>query len=156
MHPSVPAMWGAYLATLGNPSGVARRPLSAWHFCDNEQDADECARLVLSGLKRATAPSLWYFESRNEPLPQVGDVHVVTNWAGEAQCVIRTTQVQIVPFREVTEEHAAAEGEGDRTLAWWRRVHWGYYHRELEGTAFQPREDMPIVCERFERVFPPA
>jgi len=152
MHPSVTAMWREYCA-LREPSTDALP--SSWHFCDNEQDANECARLVREGRKRATSPSLWYFESRDEPLPRAGDLHVVTNWAGEAQCVIRTTHVVIVPFDQVSEEHARAEGEGDGTLAWWRDVHWSYYHRELDGSGFEPRRDMPIVCEYFERVYPP-
>ena len=156
MHPSVPAMWQAYLATRGETPAGAHQPLSSWHFCDNEQDADECARLVRAGVKRATSPSLWYFQSRGELPPRVGEEHVVTNWAGEAQCVIRTTRVEIVPFHQVSEAHAAAEGEGDGTLTWWRRIHWEYYHRELQGTGLEPREDMPIVCEYFERVFPMA
>jgi uncharacterized protein YhfF len=149
-------MWRSFLALQReNPETTGHR-LSCWHFCDNERDADECARLVMAGVKQATSPSLWYFESRAEPLPAVGDLHVITNWAGEAQCVIRTIHVEIIPFNQVGEEHAAAEGEGARTLSWWRRVHWEYYHRELAGAEFQPRADMPIVCERFKRVYPIA
>ena len=152
MHDSVAAMWRAFLAA--NPDAAETdRHLSSFHFCDNEHDANECARLVVAGLKRATSPSVWSFEIRGEPLPKPGDLHVVTNWAGEAQCIIRTTAVAVVPFQHVTEEHAAEEGEGDRTLAWWRPVHWDYYARELAGTEFQPSSDMPIVCERFERVW---
>ena len=154
VHPSVKAMWGSYLVAHGQDAASVPPP-GHWHFCDNEQDANECARLVLAGRKRATSPSLWYFESRGEPIPQVGEFHVVMNWNGEAACVIRTTAVRIVPFDQVGEEHAAAEGEGDGTLESWRRVHWDYYHRELEGTGFHPRNDMPIVCEYFECVYRP-
>lgn len=151
---SVLSMWRAYLASVGEVDEGAGRPPSSWHFCDNEADANACVELVRRGIKTATAPSLWHFELRDEPLPKPGDLHVVTDWAGEAQCVIRTVSVEIVPFNEVSAEHAAAEGEGDRSLAFWRRVHWDYYHRELEGSPFTPREDMPIVCERFQMVYP--
>ena len=154
MHGSVLAMWRSFLEARGDEPETTRHRFSAWHFCDNERDADECARLVLAGVKRATSPSLWYFENKGQAVPAIGDLHVITNWAGEAQCVVRTTDVQIVPFARVSEEHAAAEGEGDRSLAWWRRVHWEYYQRELQGGDFQPCIDMPIVCERFERVYP--
>ena len=87
-------------------------------------------------------------------MPAVGDLDIVTNWQGVAQCVIRTTKVDIVRFCDVTAEHAAAEGEGDGSLDFWRRVHWAYYHRELAGTTYRPAKDMPIVCQYFERVFP--
>lgn len=156
MHSSVEGMWRSYHLLMGHALEEPLAAPSSWHFCDNEQDANTCAALVLQGQKRATSPSLWYFESRGEPLPKAGDLHVITNWIGEAQCIIRTTHVEIVPLNEISEAHAAAEGEGDSTLEWWHRVHWEYYHRELEGTGFRPRQDMPIVCEYFERVYPSA
>ena len=31
---------------------------------------------------------------------------------------------------------------------------WAAFSRELEGTGRSPRPDMPVVCERFEVVFP--
>lgn len=151
-HPSVPALWSAYLSQSG---GDPATPVpSSWHFCDNEHDANECVRLVLAGLKRATTPSRWYFEAHQLPLPAVGDLEIVTNWDGVAQCIIRTTAVDIVRFCDVTAEYARLEGEGDRSLISWRAEHWGYYRRELRGTRFVPQEDMPLVCQRFEVVFP--
>jgi uncharacterized protein YhfF len=148
-------MWRAYRAAVGDAPAVPAEPPAAWHFCDTEADADACARLVRAGRKRATAPSRWSLDARGEPLPRPGDLHVVTDWAGVAQCVIRTTRVEVVAFRDVSAAHAAAEGEGDGSLAWWRRVHWAYYQRELAGTPYTPAPDMPIVCERFEVVYPP-
>ena len=154
MHPSVTEMWAAFLSTRPDDAALAARPISAWHFCDTPEDADLCAALVRDGRKCATSPSAWGFTARGEPLPQVGDFHVVTDWSGVAQCVIQTTAVEIVPFDRVTSAHAAAEGEGDGSLDHWRRTHRAYYERELAGTGFAPRDDMPIVRERFTVVYP--
>ena len=150
---SVHAMWHAYLETLGDAPAATSRVLSSWHFCDHEADANECVTLVLRGIKRATSPSLWWFDHTATPLPQVGDLHVVTNWDGEAQCVIRTERVGIVPFNEVSSDYALIEGEGDGSLEYWRRVHWEYYLRELDGSPYVPSGDMPIVCEQFTVVY---
>jgi uncharacterized protein YhfF len=154
VHPSVAAMWRACLAHLGEDPDTSDRPMSSFYFSDNQQDADGLAKLVKRGKKRATSPSQWYFELRGEPMPKPGDLHVVTNWAGVAQCVIRTTRIEIVRFDQVTAEHAAAEGEGDGSLAYWRETHWWYYQRELAGSAFTPAPDMPVVCEYFDLVYP--
>lgn len=152
VHPSVLALWDSYLRQAGAPPST---PLpQVWYFCDNERDANECARLVLAGQKRATTPSLWFFESRGLAVPSVGDLELVTNWDGVAQCIIRTTAVDIVRFCDVTAEYAQLEGEGDGSLISWRAVHWGYYRRELLGTHRAPQEDMPLVCQRFEVVHP--
>ena len=154
MDPSVQRLWTSYLIAAGMDSAQPIPP--AWHFCDNEVDANACVELVLAGRKRATAPSRWFFDSRGLALPAVNDLEIVTDWSGIARCIIRTTAVRVMPFRDVTEEHARLEGEGDGTLASWRATHWPYYHRELDGTRYTPAEDMPVVCQYFEVVFPGA
>lgn len=149
MHSSVINISERYFQHVNLPA----RKLESWHFCDNEIDANECATLVLDNIKMATSPSLWWHEANKEPLPKVGDLNIVTNWQGEALCIIETTNVSIVPYDEITAEYAFLEGEGDKSLAYWKRVHWAYYHRELEDTSFTPTENMPIVCETFKVVF---
>lgn len=154
MHSSVYEMWQAYLVVLGETPQNTAKQFSSWYFCDNEQDADELAELVKNGCKRATSPSLWWFEATNEPLPRIGDLSIITNWAGEAQCIIQTVQVDIVPFSQIDSDYAAIEGEGDGSLKHWRLVHWNYYQRELEEVGKVPQENMPIVCEQFRVVYP--
>jgi uncharacterized protein YhfF len=150
---SVRRMWREYCAVAAMPPDTPLPPV--WHFCDNRADADVCAALVRGGRKRATAPSLWGLLSRGEPLPDVGTLDLITAWDGEARAIIRTTRVVICPFSHVSADHAAAEGEGDGSLSWWRRVHLEYYSRELAETQYTVSEEMPIVCQYFELVYPP-
>jgi uncharacterized protein YhfF len=147
--PSVEELWAAFLAARPDVVGPGDT-FSAWHFCDNQADADALADLAVTGRKRATAGALWSYEAEGEPLPRVGDFSVITDWSGAARCVIRTTAVEVVPFDDVTEEFAATEGEGDGSLAFWRAAHWAAFSRELEGFGRSPQPDMPVVCERFE------
>ena len=149
MESSVELLCRAYFTHINKPF----KQLPSWYFCDNEHDANECAALVLSGIKQATSPSLWWYEDNNEPLPEVGDLNVVTNWQGEGLCIIETTAVDIVPFNEISAQYAYSEGEGDRSLSYWQDVHWQYYHRELVESDREPTQDMPIVCEAFRVVF---
>jgi|GEM_PF-132006 len=149
---SVRAMWSAYLGSLGEGPTTTGRTFTAWHFGDNEQDARDLAALVKAGRKRATASAHWAYEAQ-EPLPAVGDYSVIVDWQGEAQCIIQTTSVAIVPFKQVTARFARTEGEGDRSLGYWRRVHWASFTRELQAIGKCPTEEMPVVCETFEVVF---
>lgn len=80
-------------------------------------------------------------------MPSVGGISVILDGAGAPRCVIRTTEVEVMPFERVSEDFARAEGEGDLTYEWWRDAHEAYYRRE--GT-WAP--DMKVVCERFELV----
>ena len=123
------------------------------HFCDNEKDANDCAKLVSKGVKRATSHSLLGLQYRDEKLPKIGDFKIVTDWEGNAKCIVRTTKVQLKPFFSINQEFAAIEGEGDKSLDYWKKTHWDYYTRELEEFNRLPRESMIVVCEEFEKVY---
>ncbi len=82
----------------------------------------------------------------------VGDLSIITNWDGEPLCIIETTEVQVKAFNQVDEQHAYDEGEGDRSLAYWRQVHWQVFSAECAALGRKPTEDMPLVCERFRVV----
>ena len=153
MHDSVSELWRAYLSSMGDSPETTSKQFEVWHFGDNEKDANELADLANSGIKRATSQSLWRLEYDRTRLPEAGDLHIVTNWVGEARCLIQTKHITLVPFNQVGPEYAAMEGEGDKLLEYWRKVHWDYYHRELKEIGKSPTLDMLIVCERFEVVY---
>ncbi|GAA3581119.1 ASCH domain-containing protein [Snuella lapsa] len=125
----------------------------ACYFCDNQQDADTCAQLTVEGIKQATSTSLWWFETHKEPLPQIGDLYIITNWNGQAKAIIQTTKVEQVPFKDIALEYAYIEGEGDKSLDYWKKVHWDYYSRVMKAKGTKPTEDMIIVCEYFKTVW---
>lgn len=149
---SVREMWIKFIAELSDVDKDALE-YEAWHFCSNQKDADELADLVKAGTKRATASLMEAYQAEGESLPAVGDYSVIINWAGEAQCIIRTTKVDFVPYGQVSQAFAATEGEGDGSLAYWRKVHWPIFKREMEALGKSPNEEMLIVCEEFEVVY---
>ena len=68
--------------------------------------------------------------------------------------VIRTTHVAIRPYRDVDADFAAAEGEGDGSLGFWRAVHWDYFSRRCIALGREASPDMPVILERFALVYP--
>lgn len=128
-----------------------RGDYSAWQF---GASADQLAELVLEGKKTATASAFPLYGLENEPLPQAGEYSVILDSRGEAVCVIQTTRVYVVPFHQVSPRHAAREGEGDLSLAYWRRVHRAFFTEELKAAGLSFHEDMQVVCEEFVKVFP--
>jgi uncharacterized protein YhfF len=145
-------MWAAYAASCS--ADPTPRFLEAFHFDDNAPSADELAALVLAGTKRATAALLWAHEAEQSSPPQPGQLSIVTTFAGAPVCVIETQRVDIVPFDAVDAEFAAVEGEGDGSLAYWRRVHEAFFGRECARLGRQSEPQMPVVCERFTVVWP--
>lgn len=106
--------------------------------------------LIVEGRKRAGTGLVWAYEADGEPLPREGDVEVVVDHANEPVLVTRLTSVAFVPFDAVTPEYAALEGEGDGSLASWRRGHWAFFSRECARIGREPAMDMPVVCSVFE------
>ena len=80
---SVENLWNAFLKV--NPNNPIKKIPLSFYFCDNKKDADTCANLVVTGKKQATATSLWWFETHNEPLPKAGDQFVITDWDENAK-----------------------------------------------------------------------
>lgn len=137
----VQAFWAEFQASVGYDARLL-------------QTANELGALVLSGRKRATAGLLWTNELNNKPLPVVGALSVVTDWDGAPLCVIQSTHIEIVPFDAVSDSFAAAEGEGDRSLRYWRDAHWRFFSRECGRLGKEPDSSMPVVCERFKVIYP--
>ena len=86
-------------------------------------DSDLLAYLVKIGEKTATASAYPLYELEDEPLPKVGSYSVVLDSKDNAVCIIQTTKVSVVPFNEISKEHAYKEGEGDKSLDYWKRVY---------------------------------
>lgn len=133
-----------------NPEADPRQQYQVWYFGDGPELADRLCDLVLSGTKTATAALVWEAEADPATAPVIGGYSVVTNFAGEPRCVIRTTEIQIIPFDEVPEEFAFDEGEGDRSLEYWRKVHLDYFSKRCRELGEVPDLKMRIICERFE------
>lgn len=125
----------------------------AWAFGDSEKMADELAQLVLDGVKTATASNYLLYELEHEPVPQAGLHNIILDGDGKAVAVAETVSVEVVPFNEVTEQQAYLEGEGDRTLSYWRKVHEAFYTKELMKIGREFEDTMPIVCEIFKVLY---
>lgn len=119
-----------------------------WAFGDN---GEMLTNLVIKEIKTAT--SSLYILYENEPLPEAGTYSVIVDNNGNAKCVIKTTKIEIVPFNEVTEEHAYQEGESDRKLETWRKIHKTFFEKCLEKKEMTFDENMLVVCEQFELVY---
>ena len=104
-------------------------------------------------MKTATASAVPVYEHSGEAIPKAGDFSVLLNSGGEARCVIRTTRVTVVPFAQVSAEQPFLEGEGDRSLAYWREAHRRFFTGEMASIQAVFTEAMPVVCEEFEVVF---
>lgn len=145
MTPDQRAFWDRFQTRTGD----IRKPYDVFAFGDGPALADELLELVLAGTKRATATRLAVYQIEGKRPPALGDLSLVLDGKGAPACVIETTRVDVAPFNSATEDFAKLEGEGDKTLIWWRKAHIEFFRRECarEGTTFSMTE--PIVFEQF-------
>lgn len=143
-------LWQQYLAAYPQKTGTT---YEAW--CFGSDDPDLLARLTCNGTKTATASAYPFYPYENCPLPTAGNHSIILSTDGEARCIIKTTRVTVVPFSEVSAEQAYKEGEGDRSLCYWRAVHRAVFAAELKEIGAVFTEEMPVVCEEFQVVFLP-
>jgi len=149
--PQIRSFWTDFLSETNQDSDT---PIyDVFHFDDNESDADELVALVLQGKKQATTSLLWQYESEKMRPPRMGDLSIVTDWNGFPHCVIETVEATVLPYKDVDEEYAAAEGEGDLSLEYWQDVHWAYFGRVCKEIGRERSPGMLVACERFSVVF---
>ncbi len=139
-------LWKAYITE----NNLADCEYEAWAF---GVDADELAQLVVSGEKTATASAYPLYAVDSEELPKVGEYSVILDAKENAVCVVRTQKVTVVPFHEVTAEHAFKEGEGDKSLGYWRQVHEEVFTQWMGEAGLEFSLDMMVVCEEFSVVY---
>ncbi|MFC4652532.1 ASCH domain-containing protein [Lactococcus nasutitermitis] len=120
----------------------------SWAFGDSKGMADELAELVLAGKKTATASAVAGYEEDEEFPAADGKLDLLLDGDENPVAILRNIKVERVIFSEVSKEQAFKEGEGDRTLAYWRRVHKEFW-RAFD--LFSP--DMEVLTEEFEVVY---
>src|SRR5690606_36737524 len=142
-----------FIGAYAGPTVLGSLRPPAWAFGATPEQADELLALVLEGRKTATAGALWDYEAEGEALPESGGLSIVLDGDGHPRALIVTTGVVVVPFDQVDADHAAAEGEGDGSLDYWRRVHQEFFtEHAAHDREFTP--DMPVVLERFTLIYP--
>ena len=139
-------LWKAFIAD----NNLQDCEYEAWSF---GMEADMLAHLVANGVKTATASAYPLYALEGEPLPEKGDYSVILDSNDNAVCIIQNQKVTVVPFNEVTEEHAYKEGEGDKSLAYWREIHEEFFKKCLDEAGQQFTPDMKVVCEEFTVVY---
>ena len=138
-------MWNRFCAENGLDPATH---YEAWQFGDAP---DNLAALVILGIKYATASLYNLYEVEDEePMPQEGDYSVILDSKDEAVCVIQTIQLDVIPFDEVGEDQARGEGEGDKSLSYWRKVHEQFFGEQAKEYGVEFYTKSRVLCEKFK------
>ncbi|EOL47602.1 ASCH domain-containing protein [Enterococcus phoeniculicola] len=124
----------------------------AWSFGNTPEMADELVQLVIEGTKRATTSAYPLYEIEGEILPKANEYSILLDGNFLPRAIIRTTKVEITAFNKISEEYAYIEGEGDKSLPYWKEEHKRMFDVEMKNHGQIFTEEMLCVCEYFECV----
>ena len=113
--------------------------MERWKFKQNNNDL---IKLVLTNKKTATS----YLYRESTKLPIIGEESILCYDNDTNACIIKTTDYKIIRFKDVTEDDAKLEGEGDLSLEYWKNTHYSFF--KIIDPSFN--ENSKIVLEIFE------
>lgn len=142
--------WDAFLVATNRP--LHSKCYECFYFGNNKETANALLSLVLRGIKKATTSSVYAMESQGNSLPVVGDLSIVTDYNGVPHCIIETTAVLMLAFKDMTFDICSREGE-DETLSSWQEGHIRFFTAEGEQMGYDFDWEMPIVFEDFKVVY---
>ena len=128
------------------------KPENGYETWPVQKKNEEMIRKILQKEKTVHTSVALLYQFYRQKLPEEGTVTVVVDSDRNAVCLLLTTEVKVLPFREITEEIAFAECEGDRTLLSWKKYHKSQLRRSLKSGFVI--EDLKIVVERFKVIYP--
>lgn len=129
---------------------MTRLPISQFGLTPAAMDA--CAARVLSGDKRATTGLLAAYAFDGDNLPVVGDRSILRDGSDRDIAILEVERVEIRRYCDVDQAYATIEGEGDKSLAHWRRVHWDYLASECARVGVPLVPAVEVVLEYFKVV----
>jgi 5-formyltetrahydrofolate cyclo-ligase len=152
LRPAEFAYWQKYLVSVGGDENLAKAFVSASH-AGNAQITDEFLELYFSGKKTAGSSLMEDFLAAGDPLPTVGNHWIYLNSKDEPSCILRTEKVVRHKFKDVPVSIAIAEGEGDLSLDYWKRVHAELYQPYLQAWGVSDLNEATVITEFFKIVY---
>lgn len=145
----VETFWQSYLATLPEHHIHHFHALpEAGGFGDSPEMADELGKLVFDGVKTATCGRYL-----GENLLDYAGLWIVLGGSGQPLCLCETREIIVQRFCNVDAQFAFDEGEGDRSLEYWRRAHEDFFMRTAEQDGAPFHGEMLLECERFRVLY---
>ena len=119
--------------------------MNTWKFGTNN---DYLVNLVLKGEKTATTSLYKEYIDLNEELPKININQVLLFDNGDEACITRNKKVIITEFKNITDNLAYLEGEGDKSLDYYKKEHTKIF-KKIDSNF---NEDSLVVFEIFEVV----
>lgn len=140
MNEEAIAFWNDYWGDAYKPQNVR-----AYRYGDTP---DELAAMVVAGEKTASSNAKRLFELNNLPIPAPGDYHIILNKQYKPVVLIQVESVSLIPYDEVNETFAIAEGDG--TYENWDEIHIRFFKEEFAKHNEVFHSKIELICQTFK------
>ncbi len=151
LNPSAHNMWNKFLK-LSTDENLKKNEFQYTCFQFGVAP-DELGKLVFDGIKRAGTSLVLAYENEMAEYPKVGAYSIVLNSKDEALCIVKIIKTSIKKFSDVDENYAFLEGEGDKSLSYWQRVHREFFGDYLKKLNKEFSDDMEVFMDEYEVVY---
>ncbi|SDU78843.1 ASCH domain-containing protein [Arcanobacterium phocae] len=136
---------------MGMTDVVAVEP-PAFAFGDGTRElASQLAHLVVSGVKTATSSYAPVYDVNDEAYPRVGDLAILLDGDAHPVALLRNRKVEIIPFNEISDDIAQAEGEGPLTQ--WLAEHTRIFTTDAHDLGLEFNENASVIVEYFDVMY---
>lgn len=143
------SFWDEYISSLPTPPV---EPNIEVNIPGNDEIADELLSLFLEGKKTAASSLLKDYEISEDPLPEIGNYWMILNKDRQPKCIVQTVRIEKNKFKNVNEDIAKAEGEGDLTLEYWRKAHIEFFTPFLKDWGIENLDEEEVITEFYKVV----
>lgn len=151
LKPLEQGFWKDYLATL-SANSRPKKPFVYAGFAGGRKITDSLIRLYRSGKKTAGSGLVKDYETAGDPLPKVGDYWIILDSKDRPQFLMKTLRTEINLFGRIPKSVARAEGEGDLSVAYWKKAHARFYFPFLGDWGIDDLDKAEVITEHFEIV----
>ena len=154
LKPNEMKFWQGYLDSLP----ASARPILPYveaAFPGNRKIADGLLDLYLTGEKTAGSSLVKDFEAAGDRLPAIGSYWIILDSKDTPACIVKTVNVACNLFKDIPELIAKAEGEGDCSVAYWKKAHGALFSPYLEKLGINDLQNAMILTEFFKVVYRP-
>jgi 5-formyltetrahydrofolate cyclo-ligase len=147
MNQAAKAYWQKYVDSLVDKP---INPKVSASYAGSREITDSLVQVYLEGKKSAASSLMADYVTTGDPLPQIGNYWIVLDSQDIPRCICKTIRIEITKFKDVGEEIARAEGEGDLSLEYWRKAHLEFFEPFLDPRGVKDIWEEDLVTEFFE------
>lgn len=122
---------------------LLRKKIVRWKFCS---DNEKLIKLVLNNEKKATTSLYSEYMKNGKKLPKIGEKSIIQHDNNNDACLIEIEKVIITEFKNITDDLASIEGEGDKTLEYYKNEHFKIF-KKLDSNF---NDESKVVFEIFK------